>query len=90
MSIPNSQKDHVTVLSSSHGGASITAQHTSPNSVISPDDQVKWYGIYRVGDILESCTLRATNCSADLSFMGNWADGTPIMPSVVSDNPQPL
>jgi hypothetical protein len=90
MSIPNSQKDHVTVRSSSHGSESINAQHTSPNSIISPDDAVKFYGIYRVGDVLQSCALQGTNCSADLSYMGVWADRTPVLPSVVSDDPDPL
>jgi len=87
LSIPASQKDHVTVRTSSHGGATLTAQHTSPNSVISPDDAIKFYGIYRVGDILESCALRGTNCTADLGQMGNWPDGTEVLRSVVSDNP---
>jgi hypothetical protein len=87
MSMPNSQKDHVTVRSSSHGGATLTAQHTSPNSIITPDDAVKFYGIYRIGDILESCALRGQNCTTDLSTMGSWPDGTPALASVVTDNP---
>ncbi len=87
MSIPVSQKDHVTVRSSTHGSGSLTAQHTSPNSVISPDDAVKFYGIYRIGDILESCALTGQNCTTDMTTMGNWPDGTPALPSVVTDNP---
>lgn len=87
MSMPNSQKDHVTVRSSSHGGGTLTAQHTSPNSVISPDDAVKFYGIYRIGDILESCAFTGQNCTTDMSTMGNWPDGTPALTSVVTDNP---
>jgi len=90
MSVPNSQKDHVTVRSSSHGNESINAQHTSPNSVISPDDAVKFFGIYRVGDVLQSCALRGTNCATDLSYMSTWTDGTPVLPSVVTDDPDPL
>jgi len=87
MSIPASQKDHVTVRSSTHGSGSLTAQHTSPNSVISPDDAVKFYGIYRIGDILESCALLGQNCTTDMTTMGNWPDGTPALTSVVTDNP---
>jgi hypothetical protein len=48
---------------------------------------VKFYGIYRVGDILSSCALVGQNCSADLSFMGSWTDGTAVPPSTVTDNP---
>jgi hypothetical protein len=87
MSIPASQKDHVTVRSSSRGGATLTAQHTSPNSIISPDDAIKFYGIYRVGDVLQSCALLGDNCDADLGLMGSWSDGTPVLRSVVTDSP---
>ena len=87
MSMPTSQKDHVTVRTSSHGNGQLTAQHTSPNSIISPDDAVKFYGIYRVGDLLESCALTGRSCAADLSSMGNWPDGTPALASVVTDDP---
>lgn len=87
LSVPNSQKDHITVRSSSHGGASVVAQHTSPNSVISPDDAVKFYGIYRVGDLLGACALTGEHCGADLGFMGSWSDGTPVLRSVVTDSP---
>lgn len=85
LALPASQKDHVTVRSSGNGGA--TAQHTSPNSVISPDDAIKFYGIYRVRDLLEGCAFEARDCGADLSYMGAWTDGTPVLPSVVTDNP---
>jgi pimeloyl-ACP methyl ester carboxylesterase len=87
LSLPASQKDHITVRSSSRGGATLTAQHTSPNSIISPDDAIKFYGIYRVGDILQSCALLGDNCGADLSLMGSWSDGTPVLPSIVTDSP---
>jgi hypothetical protein len=55
--------------------------------VISPDDAIKFYGIYRVGDLLESCALLGHDCNADLSLMGTWPDGTTVLPSVVTDNP---
>ena len=87
MSMPTTQTDHVTVRSSSNGGATLTAQHTSPNSVIAPDDAIKFYGIYRVGDALLSCALIARNCGADLSVMGNWSDGTEVTRSIVTDSP---
>ena len=87
MSMPNSQKDHVTVRSSSNGGASLSAQHTSPNSIIAPDDAIKFYGIYRIGDILESCSVTDQNCTTNMALMGNWSDGTPALPPVVTDTP---
>ena len=90
LSIPNSKKQHVTVRSSSNGSARLDATHTSPNSVIAPDDAIKFYGIYRVADALESCALLNQNCTADLSLMGSWPDGTPVLPSVSTDTPSPL
>ncbi|HMG44695.1 MAG TPA: hypothetical protein VK611_25400 [Acidimicrobiales bacterium] len=87
MSMPNSQKDHVTVRTSSLGGVTLSAAHTSPNSIIAPDDAIKFFGIYRVGDIVESCAVTGQHCSDDMGFMGTWSDGTAVLPSVVSDNP---
>lgn len=55
--------------------------------MISPDDAIKFYGIYRVGDLLEGCAFVGAGCSANRSTMGTWADGTPVLPSVVTDNP---
>jgi hypothetical protein len=90
MSVPDSRKDHVTVRSSSNGGTTLSAVHTSPNSGIAPDDAIKFYGIYRVGDALQGCALVGRDCGADLGEMGNWSDGTPVLRSVVSDNPSSL
>ena len=87
LSLPAARKDHITVRTSSHGGATLTAQHTSPNSLIAPEDGIKFFGIYRVGDLLSTCALRGTSCDADLSTMGTWPDGTPVLPSIVTDDP---
>lgn len=90
LTVPASQKQHVTVRTSSNGAARLDAVHTSPNSVIAPDDAVKFYGIYRIADALQSCALLNQNCNADLSLMGNWPDGSAVLPSVSTDNPTPL
>jgi hypothetical protein len=87
MSMPNGQKDHVTVRTASHGGVTLSAAHTSPNSIIAPDDAIKFYGIYRIGDIVESCAVTGQRCGDDLSLMGTWRDGTTVPPSIVTDNP---
>jgi len=87
LALPAARKDHVTVRSSSRGGVTLTAQHTSPNSVIAPDDAIKFYAIYRIGDLLESCAFVGAGCDADLGLMGTWSDGTPVLPSVVTDDP---
>jgi hypothetical protein len=90
LSMPYSQKQHVTVRSSSNGTSQLNATHTSPNSVIAPDDAIKFFGIYRVVDALESCALLNQSCNADLSLMGNWSDGSPVLPSASTDSPTAL
>ena len=87
LSIPAGQKDHVTVRSSSNGGATLTAQHTSPNSVslrTMPSSSTASTAPATAGELRPA---GASNCAADLGLMGTWADGTPVLASVVTDNP---
>lgn len=82
-----SQKQHVTVRSETRNGVALQATHTAPNSIIAPNDAIKFYGIYRVADALQSCSLRGADCNADLSFMGTWSDGVAVLPALSSDTP---
>ncbi|MFW0785300.1 hypothetical protein AAFP35_12320 [Gordonia sp. CPCC 206044] len=87
--VPRSQKQHVFVRSDTRGGplASLRATHLSPNSLLAPDDAIRTYGIYRVGDALQGCSLTGQYCSTDLGYMGRWSDGVPVRRSVSSDDP---
>ncbi|HNP56210.1 MAG TPA: hypothetical protein PKG94_04470 [Gordonia sp. (in: high G+C Gram-positive bacteria)] len=87
--IPSSQKKYVMVRTDDHGGpaATLLATHTSPNSLLAPEDAIRFYGIYRVGDALESCALWGKNCDADLTYMGKWSDGREVRRSISSANP---
>jgi hypothetical protein len=84
---PDARKQHVTIRSQTHGGATLNAQHTAPNSIIAPNDAIKFYGLYRIGDALQSCTLTGQNCNTDLTVMGTWPDGTTVTPAISTDNP---
>jgi hypothetical protein len=85
--LPASQKQHVTVRGQSHGGVTLQAVHTTPNSIIAPEDAMKFFGIFRIADALQSCSQQGQNCTADFSFMGTWSDGTPVTPALSTDSP---
>jgi pimeloyl-ACP methyl ester carboxylesterase len=89
LSTPLSRKQHVTLRTTSNAGVTLNATHTTPNSVIAPEDAMKFYGIYRIADALQGCSQRGQHCSTDFSFMGQWADGTPVLPAVSTDTPAP-
>jgi hypothetical protein len=88
LALPAAQKQHVTVRSQSRFlSPTLDAQHTAANSVIAPNDAIRTYGIFRVGDALQSCSLTGAKCNADLSYMGKWSDGQPVTPAISTDNP---
>jgi hypothetical protein len=87
LSVPASQKQHVTVRSQTRWLTTLNAQHTAPNSLIAPNDAIKYYGLYRTIDALETCSLLGTNCNADLTAMGSWSDGQPVTPAISTDTP---
>jgi hypothetical protein len=87
LTVPATQKQHVTVRSQTRAFVSLNAQHTAANSLIAPNDAIKFFGLYQVTDATESCALGGSNCDADLSFMGRWSDGQPVTAAVSTDNP---
>jgi len=86
---PVARKQHVTLNSTTYDGATLTAAHTTPNSVIAPEDAMRFYGIYRIADALQGCSQRGVSCATDFSVMGNWSDGTPVLPATSTDTPAP-
>jgi hypothetical protein len=84
---PDARKQHVTIRSQTYQGTTLNAQHTAPNSLVAPNDGIKYFGLYRIGDALESCALTGQNCNTDLSFMGTWPDDTPVTRAVSTDDP---
>jgi hypothetical protein len=86
---PTSKKQHVTLNSTTYDGATLNATHTTPNSVIAPEDAMRFYGIYRIADALQGCSQRGVDCATDFSVMGNWSDGTPVLPATSTDSPAP-
>lgn len=86
--VPESQKVHIYVRTDPRGGPlGDHATHTSANTLLAPDGEIRFFAIYRVGDALASCSLRGRYCNADLSYMGRWSDGTAVLPSIASHDP---
>jgi len=87
-SLPATHKQHVLVRSESRGPlASLSATHLSPSSVLAPEDAIRFFGIYRIGDALQACALTGRHCTADLSYMGRWSDGRPVRRALSTDRP---
>jgi hypothetical protein len=86
---PASKKQHVTLNTTTYDGATLNAVHTTPNSVIAPEDAMRFYGIYRIADALQGCSQRGVDCATDFSVMGTWSDGTPVLPATSTDTPAP-
>jgi hypothetical protein len=87
LTVPLDHKKHLEVRSETRGSVTLDATHLAPNSLLSPDDAIKFFGIYRGADAFESCSLLHHNCDADLSWMGRWSDGQRVTPAISSDHP---
>lgn len=86
--VPLDQKAHVLVRSDIRGPLTrLDATHLSPNSILAPNDAIRFYGIFRTGDALQSCSLTGRDCDADLRYLGRWSDGRPVRAAIVSDHP---
>ncbi|MCK8616299.1 alpha/beta hydrolase [Gordonia sp. C13] len=86
--LPVEQKRHITVRSDFRGPLTrLDATHLSANSVLAPNDAIRFYGIYRVGDALQSCALTGSHCTSDLSYMGEWSDGRAVRKSISTTTP---
>jgi hypothetical protein len=84
--LPHTQKRHVTVNSDVHGQPPFIADHGSPSAGDGQADAVD-VQVWRYADLLETCALSRRSCDADLSTVGTWSDGVPIVPASVSAHP---
>jgi hypothetical protein len=84
LTLPFWRKAHVTLRSDARGTPAVTAGHLDiADGVVNQFD----YTVYRLADILQTCSVRWTNCLADLRYAGRWSDGVPVARSVVSQHP---
>ena len=84
-SVPADQRLFVRLKSDLRGIPSLIANH----QVVATGDYgtlnaLDWYGTWKLGDALMSCTFTGTDCayvfddSIERRFMGYWSDGTPV------------
>jgi acetyl esterase/lipase len=93
--VPLDRRDHVTLLSDSHGEPALRADHLLPQTAGRGGtlDALDWYGVWKLFDLLADCALFAQGCgqaqggTAEQRFMGLWSDGVPLREAVVTDAP---
>jgi hypothetical protein len=85
--IPASQKTHITLHSETLDGVRVSAVHVLVNSIIYPNNVMKFYGIYRNADLLQSCSDQNSLCNfSAMSNMGNWSTGQAFTPATVANS----
>jgi hypothetical protein len=94
VTLPREHVTHVTVRTDRSGDQPLFADHLGPVSVelapffgdISTDHFDRW-SAWRTVDAVSGCALAGRWCDTDLSDMGTWPDGHPVLPAVVSQDP---
>jgi hypothetical protein len=86
LTLPPSQKRHVTLQTDRHSEPALVADHATPIAVADGGNALD-FALWRYADILERCAISGTRCDADLAEIGRWPDGTPITPPLVSRHP---
>ena len=84
--LPAAQKRHVMINSDLHGYRALVAEHNAPTAAAGQGDAID-FQLWRYADLLETCALTGRSCDADLSTVGTWSDGVPVVPAVVSAHP---
>lgn len=88
--IPADRKAFETIPSDEHGLPALVADHLFPQTggAGGETDALDWFGLWRPFDALVSCADRREACAVALGasdehrFMGEWSDGTPVLPPV--------
>jgi hypothetical protein len=86
LSLPLSQKQHVTLRTDCRLFTCLTSSHFSDTS-ISDHDAIDFFGAYRNIGALSDCARTGSNCGVDLSFMGKWSDGFDVRRASSTDYP---
>jgi hypothetical protein len=87
LALPADRKQYVLLHNHTHRGTTVNATHVTPNSGIAPENVMRFYGIYRIADLLQACAHAGRDCDADLGHMGQWSDGTPFRRATSTDEP---
>ncbi len=80
--IPAANKNYLKVISDNHGKPALIADHGMANRA--PPNAHNYYGIWKLLDGLQSCSLANKDCEYALGNtpqqreLGKWSDGTPV------------
>jgi pimeloyl-ACP methyl ester carboxylesterase len=93
--LPDDQRDYVTLHTDHHGRPTLQADHLQPvtDGPSGAVDAYDWYGTWKLLDALMSCRFQGTDCEYALGNtpeqrnLGQWSDGTPVIPLTVTDTP---
>lgn len=85
--LPLAQKRHITVNTDIHGQPPLVADHGAPSGGNGAGVDALDFLVFRYGDVLETCALFRKGCAGDLSTVGVWSDGTPVVPAIVTAQP---
>jgi acetyl esterase/lipase len=97
-SVPNANKDFVTLVSDAHGQPPLVADHFVTLTAGFPlgyVDALDWYGPWKLFDALMRCAFANQDCEVAVGntpqqrFMGVWSDGVPVAEAQVTDDPGP-
>lgn len=88
-SIPEENREFVTMQTDDHGEPPIRAVHEVPYQV---EDAADWFGLWKLSSALLSCTFTGEFCDVAMGntpeqrYMGKWSDGTAVTELVVADD----
>jgi hypothetical protein len=91
--IAETNKDYITLVSDEHGSPALVASHFVPSSGAQLN-ALNYYGLMKLFDALQSCTLYNQNCDVALGggpaqrYMGQWSDGRQVNELQVTKKPQ--
>lgn len=84
--VPPDHRSFVRLVSDSHGQPALSADHHAPATALYGGtlDALDWYGTWKLGDALMSCTFAGQDCqyafgnTPEQRSMGYWSDGVPV------------
>ena len=100
ISIPDSNKDFLTLYSDSLEGYVMSANHYVPYGVYEPNGEenfLDFHGIFKILDALEDCSWFASAAGRKVAlghgtpeqrYMGEWGNGRLLRPLEVTDSPR--
>jgi hypothetical protein len=95
LTIPETQREHVMLRSDTSAAPFIFADHYGPVSLETPagalsTDHLDRWAAFPILDSTSRCSIEGVWCDTDLSYTGTRADGSPVVPALVSDAPADL